>query len=889
MTSPLTSDRNLLFGLYALELNHVGPEDLLDAMRGWSSLGGTRSLADVLVARKRITLEQRQEVEKALQLRLPPSPSPPSEESTVVHTPLPAPMRFDRRELHAKGGLGLVYRANDRELDRIVALKEIRDDRADEASYRERFVLEGRITGRLEHPGVVPVYGLGRYADGRPYYAMRFIKGETLSDAIRALHETKPPEGQQTPERSLALRRLLGRFLSICQTMAYAHSRGMIHRDLKPANVMLGPFGETIVVDWGIAKVLADAEHPASELPFPSSGSNTAAGAVGTRPYMSPEQAEGRLADHGVATDVYLLGGILHEILTGQPPHPGGKRCEGAPSPRSIDPHVAPELDAITRKALQVNPRERYECAADLAADIERWLADEPLAAYRWLIRGLEQQHAATPGSPELRDVLARHRVTLGLVLAGMDRLREAEDLLRQAVGDYHALATVSQDVRPQAEQATALAHLAGVMSRLGRGADAQVAQAEANQIYDRLRQRHPEQFRIHMPNLIEATMHGLDPRAVPIVQPEQEAVMLPGPEPSRTSEPGARPPSPTEPPVTTGDPNRTDEFLRDPSHPGPGAYVPPAIEGATLQFEHRLSNVRLLGQGGAGEVLLATDEVFGREVAIKVLAIRYQTSQESHRRFRREARITARLQHPAIVPVYASGTLSTDGSPFFLMRYVPGPTLSMAAEQLLSEVGAKARFRSSRFHRLLLAFADICRALQHAHERGFIHRDPKPANIIVSDAGQGVLIDWGLARPLGEADDPPPPDDSTGAGDDVCLTQEGTIVGTPVYMAPEMARGQTHLIDARTDIYGAGASLFHLLTGQPPRTGATAIDILRSVISGTGMIRRPRQVEPAVPKALDEICAKAMAHQREDRYQNAADLANAVERWIIANTPRGN
>ena len=145
--------------------------------------------------------------------------------------------------------------ARDEELHREVALKQILDRHADDPDSRARFLVEAEITGKLEHPGVIPVYGLGHDPSGRPFYAMRLVKGESLKEAVARFHRAEGP-GRDPRERALALRRLLGRFIAVCNTIAYAHSRGVIHRDLKPGNVLLGPFGETLVIDWGLAKVV---------------------------------------------------------------------------------------------------------------------------------------------------------------------------------------------------------------------------------------------------------------------------------------------------------------------------------------------------------------------------------------------------------------------------------------------------------------------------------------------------------------------------------------------------------------------------------------------------------------------------------------------------------
>jgi formylglycine-generating enzyme required for sulfatase activity len=312
-----------------------------------------------------------------------------------------AGQRYRILRLLGRGGLGEVFVAQDQELQREVALKEIQVQFCDSPESRSRFLLEAEVTGRLEHPGVVPVYGLGTYPDGRPFYAMRFICGHSMQEAIDQYHKTK--SGRDHRELGLEMRQLLRRFIDMCNAVAYAHSRGVLHRDLKPANVMLGPYGETLVVDWGLAKVLGELECPTGvEAPLALSDSNSSeqtqqGSIVGSPAYMSPEQAAGKIDQLGPASDIYSLGATLYYLLTGRTPFFGAtldvllaRVGQGQfPRPRSIDPSVPPALEGICLKAMAPVPEQRYQSATTLARDIEQWLADEPVTAFRepWLQR----------------------------------------------------------------------------------------------------------------------------------------------------------------------------------------------------------------------------------------------------------------------------------------------------------------------------------------------------------------------------------------------------------------------------------------------------------------------------------------------------------------------
>lgn len=320
--------------------------------------------------------------------------------------------RFEVVRAHARGGMGQVSVARDLELDREVALKEIQPRFTSDAATTARFNLEARVTGRLEHPGIVPVYGRGERSDGRPYYAMRFVSGQSLQQALDEFHEAdKTPRDPM--ERSLALRSLLRRFMDVCNTIGYAHARGILHRDIKPANVMLGAYGETLVVDWGLAKEMKAGETKTAEviqqnvsMPPPEAGEfdQTREGfthygqAMGTPAFMSPEQAAGQWDVTAVASDVYSLGAMLYAILTGAPPYSGPtrevltkvQRGEFRPI-KLVKGNVPGPLDAVCRKAMALKIEERYPTALALAADVDRWLADEPVSCYPepWTVRAM--------------------------------------------------------------------------------------------------------------------------------------------------------------------------------------------------------------------------------------------------------------------------------------------------------------------------------------------------------------------------------------------------------------------------------------------------------------------------------------------------------------------
>jgi PAS domain S-box-containing protein len=292
--------------------------------------------------------------------------------------------RYSLVSHHARGGMGRVSIHHDRELCRRVALKEMHPELASSDEALRRFLDEARITGRLEHPNVVPVYELVKPARGRtPFYTMRFVSGRTLTDAIRQCHENRR-EGKAVGVEMLGL---FNAFVSVCQTVAYAHTQGVIHRDLKGGNIMLGEFGEVIVLDWGLAKVLgaAEADEPDSSSADADVPEHTQPGVVKGPPgFLSPEAAAGRVDQIGPRTDVYGLGAILYEILTGRPPFIGtglsdllDQVLNSRPvPPRTLAEDAPAELEAACLRALARDPDDRHPSAAELAAEVKTWLAE---------------------------------------------------------------------------------------------------------------------------------------------------------------------------------------------------------------------------------------------------------------------------------------------------------------------------------------------------------------------------------------------------------------------------------------------------------------------------------------------------------------------------------
>ena len=283
-----------------------------------------------------------------------------------------------------KGGMGEVYLAYDTSCGRRIALKRIREDLVDMASLHNRFLKEARITSQLTHPAIIPIYSI-HASEGLIYYTMPYVEGETLRQIIRTTRD-QMKDGKPLHHLGGSIPSLIRIFIAVCQAVAYAHSKDVLHRDLKPENIIIGPYGEVMILDWGLAKILdtqqAD-EEEASRPPKSEPSSITHIGkVVGTIPYMSPERALGAPAT--VSADLYALGVILYQILALHHPfrRPSLKEFRKNwtkevfidPARRAPYREVPPTLSRICQKSLRVKPDERYQTANELIHDLEVYI-----------------------------------------------------------------------------------------------------------------------------------------------------------------------------------------------------------------------------------------------------------------------------------------------------------------------------------------------------------------------------------------------------------------------------------------------------------------------------------------------------------------------------------
>lgn len=413
-----------------------------------------------------------------------------------IASPLPGgPQKFALVEEINRGGMGVILRGHDRALGRDVAIKVLRDPGCE--THRQRFATEARITGQLEHPNIVPIHELGIDPDGRPFFAMKLVRGRTLAEIIE-----RKRQGDEDPPLS----RLIGILIQICHAVSFAHARGVLHRDLKPSNIMLGDFGEVMLMDWGLAKALGGRE--------PGTGVDAAVAAatledtqngvvLGTPAYMPPEQALGHVSELDERSDVYALGAVLYELLTHGPPVQGsdvstvlnqvilGQILD--PEVRAPGRDIPRDLSAVAMKALATRPQDRYPSVAELRADLENFLDGRVVSAredslIQVLVRFVRRHRAVS--------------ITAGLASTA---------LIALAIGSY----SFNARERDRAERQRAVAEQQGAQAERERvRAEAEGALARRERARAEQAQRLAEEQRLAAEEARRRTVAALDSEA---------------------------------------------------------------------------------------------------------------------------------------------------------------------------------------------------------------------------------------------------------------------------------------------------------------------------------------------------------------------------------------
>jgi serine/threonine protein kinase len=539
---------DVAFALAVVESGKLTERQLARAVRGWT-IHGDQALSEHLVAHRHIPEAACAELEglaadKLRRISIPQSLDGASTSYVLgeldtggrITRMLGLAMSDDQqtagrvRSTHTQykllrklgqGGMGTVWLARDETLGRLVAIKEVRTAASRSHTVVTRFRREAQVTGRLEHPSIVPVHQLGEHEeDGRSFYVMRFLGKRTLEDAIVEYHE-RLDAGDDNP---MHLHRLLSAFVTVCQAIAFAHSRHVVHRDLKPENIALDDYGQVIVLDWGLAKLTGQGEvHEIFgdlELTDMEASDGTAAGQVlGTPMYMAPEQAAGRSDEIEETTDVYGLGAILFAILTGYAPHEKSHESltstskvselfqaivsSEPPKARTLNPDAPPELEAVCVRAMATKRYARYASALELADDIQRWMAGESVSNYaeswrRRALRWTAKHRRLSQITAAAATIVIVSAVTLGLA-SNQSRLaaRQArfEGLKADARELEVSLESVAQDLAKDVRFMAVLPPIQGIIdARSGEDGEGEDVWRERLQvIYRGLLQANPD------------------------------------------------------------------------------------------------------------------------------------------------------------------------------------------------------------------------------------------------------------------------------------------------------------------------------------------------------------------------------------------------------------
>ena len=645
----------------------------------------------------------------------------------------------------------------------------------------------------LNHPGIAAVHDYGEsQMDG---------EGRTAY-LVMELVNGEPLNSVLKRTGRLSLRHALDMLEQTGRALQIAHAAGLVHRDVKPGNILITPTGQVKITDFGIAKAVDAA-------PVTQTGM-----VMGTAQYIAPEQALGH--DATPSSDVYSLGVVGYEVVSGKRPFTGDgaltvamKHIKEPPPP--LPPELPPNVRELIEITLVKNPGMRYRSGGPFADAVAAVRAGRRPPRPSQSPPAGRAAPAAIPSGPQP----GRHPSPVRVPLPPR-RSRPATSSHRPPP----ARRTFSSGQR-------ALLWAAGVLGALA---------------------------------IIIAVLIVINSRGDTQQQSPPPTVTDTGTPPASGPPPASKTPSGSGPSLRLdwtdrGTISNSGLHSRPPelswANPLTPSLSPARRETAAMTTPQHLSDRYelgdILGFGGMSEVHLARDVRLHRDVAVKVLRADLARDPSFYLRFRREAQNAAALNHPAIVAVYDTGEAETPAGPlpYIVMEYVDGVTL----RDIVHNDGPLPPRRAIEI------IADACQALNFSHQNGIIHRDVKPANIMISTTNAVKVMDFGIARALADSGN--------------SVTQTAAVIGTAQYLSPEQARGDS--VDARSDVYSLGCVLYEMLTGEPPFTGDSPVSVAYQHVREDPV--PPSKRYEGISAELDAVVLKALAKNPDNRYQTAAEM----------------